>query len=337
MNNQETASVEGLRKQTFNWENNKSFSQKLPRFQTAIDSTSLGAFKQCPRYYYYTIICGYTKVGVQINLDFGSAAHHVSEHYQRARSQGIEHEEALEATIVKALAGTWDYKANRPAFDDAQKNRVSLIRFAVEYLDHYEKQGSPLKTLQLDNGKPAVELTFLFDAGFRSLTNEQILLCGHIDRLVQLNEDIYIADLKTTYEQIGSKYAERFTPDNQFTLYTLAGRIALGVPARGVLLDAAQIGVNFVRFQRFPVYRPQPVLDEWLQALPWWVSLMEHCASEAASAASPETAYPQNDKACGLYGGCQFREICGRSPLARKPIMDATFQIRRWDPAGEPR
>jgi len=208
-----------------NWENNKSFSQKLPRFQTAIDSTSLGAFKQCARYYYYSIICGYTKIGVQINLDFGSAAHHVSENYQRARSQGIEHEAALEATIVKALSGTWNYEANTPAFDDPQKNRLSLIRFAVEYLDHYEKQGSPLKTLQLDNGKPAVELTFLFDAGFRSMTDETILLCGHIDRLVEFNSDIYIADLKTTYEQIGSKYAERFTPDNQFTLYTIAGRL----------------------------------------------------------------------------------------------------------------
>jgi hypothetical protein len=320
-----------------NWENNKSFSQKLPRFQTSIDSTSLGAFKQCARYYYYSIICGYTKIGVQIHLDFGSAAHHVSENYQRARSQGIEHEAALEATIVKALSGTWDYKANAPAFDDPQKNRLSLIRFAVEYLDHYEKQGSPLKTLQLENGKPAVELTFLFDAGFRSMTNEIISLCGHIDRLVAFNDDIFIADLKTTMEAISSKYAERFTPDNQFTLYTIAGRVALGVPARGILLDAAQIGVNFVRFQRFPVYRPQPVLDEWLQALPYWVSLMESCAVVAEPMPNPEAAYPQNDKACGLYGGCQFREICGRSPLARKPIMDATFQIRRWDPAGEPR
>jgi hypothetical protein len=321
-----------------NWENNKSFSQKLPRFQTAIDSTSLGALKQCPRYYYYSIICGYTKVGVQIHLDFGSAAHHISESYQRLRSNGADHEEALEITIKRALIETWDYKANAPAFDDPQKNRISLIRFAVEYLDHYEKQGSPLRTIQLENGKPAVELTFLFDSGFRSFANEPILLCGHIDRLVQLNDDIYIADLKTTYEQIGSKYAERFTPDNQFTLYTLAGRVALGVPARGILLDAVQIGVNFVRFQRFPVYRPQPVLDEWLNALPFWVSIMEECAIAANDRPNnPESAYPQNDKACGLYGGCQFREICGRSPMARKPIMDATFQIRRWDPAGEPR
>lgn len=320
-----------------NWEGNKSFSTKLPRFQTSVDSTSLGAFKQCPRYYYYSIICGYTKVGVQIHLDFGSAAHKVGETYQVLRAEGLGHEEALEQTIIDALSNTWDYKANRPAFDDAQKNRTSLIRFAVEYLDHYEKMGNPLPTIRLANGRPAVELTFAFDSGHRSSQGENIILCGHLDRLVSLNDDVYIADLKTTYEAIGQKYAERFTPDNQFTLYTIAGRVVYGHTVRGVLLDAVQIGVNFVRFQRFPVYRPQPVLDEWLNELSYWIAQMELCAKAADGASAPEAAFPQNDKACGLYGGCQFREVCGRSPMARKPIMDSTFKIRRWDPYGEPR
>lgn len=337
MENEILEDLQAMQAPIENWEQNRSFSTKQPRFQTAIDSTSLGAFKQCPRYYYYSIICGYSKVGVQIHLDFGSAAHKVGEIYQRLRSEGKEHEEALELTVVYALANTWDYAADRPAFDDTQKNRVSLVRFAVEYLDHYEKMNAPLKTVQLANGKPAVELTFLFDSGHKSSMGESILLCGHLDRLVQLNDDVYVADLKTTYEAIGQKYAERFTPDNQFTMYTLAGRVALGVPARGVLLDAVQIGVNFVRFQRFPVYRPQPVLDEWLNALPYWISQMEYCAYFANKGGNPEAAYPQNDKACGLYGGCQYREICGRSPMARKPIMNSTFKIRRWDPAGEPR
>jgi hypothetical protein len=320
-----------------NWESNRSFSEKLPRYQIYLDSTSLGAFKQCPRYYYYYIVCGYTKIGVQINLDFGSAAHKVGENYQRLKMSGVPHDTALEATVVKALAGTWDYKANAPAFDDPQKNRVSLVRFAVEYLDHYERDAS-ITTVQLANGKPAVELTFAFDSRIKSSQGEPIILVGHLDRLGQFNDTIYIVDLKTTYEALGSRYAERFTPDNQFTLYTLAGRVALGVPAAGVLLDAAQIGTNFVRFQRYLVYRPQPVLDEWLRGLPYWTSLMEACATAAATRApTPEDAYPQNDKACSLYGGCQYRGVCGRSPLARKRVLDIDFQIRRWDPFGEPR
>src|SRR4029077_6651113 len=53
-----------------NWEWNKSFSFKVPRLQTYLDWTSLGAFKQCPRYYYYNILCGYNLSGVQIDLEF---------------------------------------------------------------------------------------------------------------------------------------------------------------------------------------------------------------------------------------------------------------------------
>jgi hypothetical protein len=320
-----------------NWEYNRSFSQKVPRLQTAIDSTSLGAFKQCPRYYYYTIIMGYARVGVQVSLDFGSAAHRVPELYLKARADGATHDDALLLVVEDALTSTWDKATGGPKFDDPQKNRLSLVRFAVEYLDHYEKDGLGLKTLILANGKPATELTFAFASGFINGAGEPITLCGHLDRLVELNSSVYICDLKTTWETLGQKYAERFTPDNQFTLYTLAGRVALGVPAVGILLDAAQIGATFVRFQRFPIYRPQPVLDEWLHALPWWTGLMELCARAAETSPHPEQAYPQNDKACGLYGGCQFREICGRSPLARKPIMDSSFRIRRWDPFGEPR
>lgn len=319
-----------------NWEWNKSFSFKLPRLQIYLDSTSLGAFKTCPRYYYYSILCGYVLSGVQIDLEFGSAAHVLQEVYHRAKAEGSSHDEALDKVVDRGLTMTWDRKSEGPLFEDAQKNRLSLIRLAIEYFDHYEKEGTGPRTVTLANGKPAVELTFAFDSGVKTSTGENIVLCGHMDRLVQFNDDIYVSDLKTTRTALGPSYAARYTPDNQFTLYTIAGRVALSVPARGVLLDAAQVGVTFVRFARFPIPRPQPVLDEWLTSLPFWVSQMEGCAERAAEG-SPESAYPQNDKACNLYGGCQFREICGRSPSARAPILNANYQRRRWDPAGQPR
>ena len=153
----------------------------------------------------------------------------------------------------------------------------------------------------------------------------------------KFNDTIYIADLKTTYEAIGSKYAERFTPDNQFTLYTLAGRVALGSPCSR---SPPRRRPDRHQLRPLPALPrlPSPASPRRMASgLRWWTFLMEKCAGEAELSASPEEAYPQNDKACGLYGGCQFRETCGRCPMARKPIMDATFQIRRWDPVGQPR
>jgi len=319
-----------------NWTFNQSFSFQRPRLQTALDSTSLGEFKTCPRKYYYSILCGYTLAGVQIDLEFGSAGHRLQEIYHRGRAEGLAHDEALDSVVNHALISTWDRRSQAPSWDDAQKNRLSLVRMAVEYFDHYEKEGTGPRTVMLADGRPAVELTFAFDSGYRASTGEPIVLCGHLDRLVQFNEDIYVSDLKTTRIALGTSYAARFTPDNQFTMYTIAGRVALSVPARGVLLDAVQIGATFVRFARFPIPRPQPVLDEWLTSLPYWLKQMDDCAARAENM-PPEEAYPQNDKACQLYGGCQFRDVCARSPSTRQPILKANYNKRRWDPVGQPR
>ena len=166
-----------------NWENNKSFSTKLPRFQTSIDSTSLGAFKQCPRYYYYSIICGYTKVGVQIHLDFGSAAHHVCENYQRARSRGIEPRESPRRYSRRSPSRNMGLQSQRSSLRRPPKEPHIPNPLRRRIPRPLRERRIP-NHLQLANGKPAVELTFLFDSGLRSSLAEPIMLCGHLDRLV---------------------------------------------------------------------------------------------------------------------------------------------------------
>ena len=158
-----------------------------------------------------------------------------------------------------------------------------------------------------------------------------------MDRLVQIESDTYVADLKTTTSALGLRYAMEYSPNTQFTLYTIASRIALAQPAKGILLDAAQVGTTFVRFERYPIPRSQGVLDEWMSDLAQWVTDMEFCATNAAICDDPADAYIQNDAACNLYGGCPFRSVCSRSPSARQPVLDAEFTRRRWDPFGEPR
>ncbi len=321
-----------------NWEQNASFSRQIPRLQTALDSTSLGEFKQCPRKYYYSIIMGYQPIGTAIDLIFGSAAHQALEHFHKRRFAGEPYEDALLATLQEALTESWIAEASEPLFDDAAKSRLSLTRLIVEYCDRYEKEQTGPRTVALANGAPAVELTFAFDSGLASASHEPIVLCGHLDRLVEFNQEIYIADLKTTRSGLTAHYLRNFTPDNQFTLYTLAGRVALHVTARGVLLDAVQVGVTFVRFARIPIPRPTAIIEEWIRGFEsYWYPAIQSCAQNADLTSNPVEAYPQNDKACGLYGGCHFREVCGRVPSSRSTILEGQFNRRRWDPLGEPR
>lgn len=305
---------------------NGAFSRDVPGLQTHIDSTSLGAFKKCPRYYYLSIVCGWRTAATSVHLEFGILMHRVRELYDHARSMGAAHEEALEHAAIESMKATWDSKLNRPiaTLNDSIKNRLTLIRAAVWYFDHYGSN-DPLETIQLANGKPAVELSFQFDSNLRfGATSEPIVLCGHFDRIAKMHDNFYIPDIKTTKFQLGPTWYASFSPDNQFSLYTFAGRVVYSVPISGVILDGISLGVNFARFGRHLVPRDKDTLQEWYLGLGYWVAQMELCVMQ--------NEWPQNDKACSMYGGCEFRDICSRSPKSRPMHLQAGFVRRQWDP-----
>lgn len=302
---------------------NGAFSRILPGFQTAVDSTSLGEFKTCPRKYYYTIICGYQPEFQSVHLTFGLLMHEARERYYAARASGSDHENALDVAIEWGLKATWDTHLRRPWLGSNTKNRDTFLRSIVWYLDKYG-DNDPLETVILRSGKPAVELSFQFDSGYVSASGENVSLCGHIDRLVRLNDEIYVSDLKTTEHQLDPSFFKRFSPDNQFSLYTLAGQIVFDQPAKGLIVDALQVIVSETRFLRKDVPRSHATLDEWLAGTRYWIGQMEECAETGE--------WPQNDKSCGLYGGCPFRTICSKSPDSRQIWLDTEFKKRVWDP-----
>ena len=104
--------------------------------------------------------------------------------------------------------------------------------------------------------------------------------------------------------------------------YSIACQIGWNVPVKGIILDACQILVSGTRFERQIIPRTSETLDEWLRDLSWWLRQMEDA----------EGHWPQNDKACGMYGGCQFRGVCARAPSARQQWLEADFRKRVWDP-----
>lgn len=303
---------------------NSSFSRLTPGMQLAIDSTSLGEFKTCPRKYYYSIIRGLQHRAESPHLRFGILLHQARENYDHAKSEGLQHDDALDRALDSALRDTWNTKLGRPWISEHNlKNRLTLVQTLVWYLDALGANDT-FQTLQLTNGKPAVELSFRFDSGLRTSQGEVILLCGHIDRIGLLNEVPYILDLKTSGSAVDGKWVKQFSPGNQFSLYCLAGRVAFGVEVKDLVVDGAQIGVGFSRFQRHLVPRTEAQLAEWLDDTSVFVSQMETCAKTGN--------WPMNDKSCSMYGGCPFQSVCSRSPNAREQWLAADFVQRVWDP-----
>ena len=306
---------------------NSSFSLRTPQLQLGLDSTSLGAFKLCPRKYYYEIVEGWTGRSGKPDLEFGIWLHQAREEYERGLAAGGGHEEVLSAVLQSLLFKTWDSDLGRPwTSDHPVKNRTTLVQTVVWYLDELA-QNDPLETVQLANGQPAVELSFRFDSGLRSRKGEAFILCGHLDRIATLGDSPvqhYVVDIKTTKSALDQRFFAGFSPDNQMSLYTIAGAVVFGLPIDGVIIDGIQVGAGFARFARSPIRRTASLSDEWLEDLSWWVAQLEHCADAQM--------WPMNDKACGLYGGCAFRPVCSRPPSARPQWLVANFVRRTWVP-----
>ncbi len=240
------------------WPENSAFSSKLPTLQLAWDSTSFGNLKKCPRYYQLKNVEGWETRQRSVDLDFGIWLHSGREHYYHARAKGLSHEDGVDAALQYVLCATWDQKTNRPWQGDSNKNRLTLARTLVWYLDNWEHD--PLQTVMLANGKPAVEVSFRFGLGFGPTSalpfveteqgQEEFLLCGHLDRVVSFQGSLWVSDLKSTRNSIDSFYFAQFTPDTQMSTYSIAGRVTLHEKIRGIIIDACQIGVNFSRFSR---------------------------------------------------------------------------------------
>lgn len=337
---------------------NTSFSLKLPTLQLAVDSTSLGAYKTCPRYYFYNIVCGYQPRSESVHLTFGLLMHGSVERYHHSKAGGASHADSLDSALDWCLRSTWEKAVNRGWLsNDSYKNRYTLLRTLVGYLDKYGENDA-LQTIILDSGKPAVELSFSFDSGYSSrLTGEPFLFCGHLDRLATLNGVPYIPDVKTTKSELNARYWSGHNPSNQFGMYLLAGEIVYKLPVKGLIVDGAQVLVGDSRFDRHLITKDQFQMDEFYRSTGMWLRRMEDSAEEASQIQAPllesiyaseqreatkeqldyieaakAAAYPMNETSCSKYNGCDFQNICSRSPSARKQWLETGFKRRVWDP-----
>jgi hypothetical protein len=258
-------------------------------------------------------------------LEFGGLYAAALERYAHAKASGATHDSATLAMVRWALENSGERDENgewlpwTPEGEAASlKNRYTLIRSLVWNVE--DRLGTPFQTLILANGKPATELSFsfpLFEVG-----GEEVSYCGHFDEIVTFDGQEWVKDDKTSKNSLDGNYRQSFTPDNQMSGYTVAGKIVLKRPIRGVLVRACQVGVNFNRFATFPVPRPQAVLDEWTRDAQVWITRAREDAQRGF--------FPLNDRACF---GCEFRKVCGVSPNHREAWLKEDFVQRApWNP-----
>lgn len=317
-------------------------SQYLPgtKIQFAWDSTALADLKRCARYYQYIHIDGWTPKDESIHLRFGIEYHQALHDYEIGRANGSDHNTAIRVAIRDLLVRCADYPDVDPNSKPSVrvKTKTNLVRTVVWYCDQFKDD--PAETVQIDRDDggenltiPAMEVSFKFELDWGPMDTARggavpYLLCGHLDRLVRFNDEIFVMDRKTSTTTLSPHYFDQYAPHNQMTLYTLAGQVVLGTSIRGVIIDGAAIQVQGSWFQRGFTYRTQGQLDEWLKDLRYWLRQAEQYATDEY--------WPMNDGACSMYGGCRFREVCSKDPRVRENFLRAQFvQLppeQRWNP-----
>jgi hypothetical protein len=299
--------------------------------QWAWDSTSLGLLKTCPQLYKYVMIDGWVSNKESTHLRFGSEIHIAMQEYSVCRAAEFSHDEALFEVVRNLLIRTYGWEVEEDTRTGKYKNRRTLLRTVIDVLDFYnQEQDDPAKTYIKDDGTAAVELSFRFELDFGPSDHPErpYTLCGHLDRVVTFNDELFVVDYKTTTTTPGQYFFNQFEPNNQMSLYTLASQVILEAPIKGVIIEAIQIKLEeppLTRCVRSFTHRTAEGLDEWLQDLAYWVGLAEHYAEN--------NHWPKNDTACGNYGGCAFREICSKAPTVRDRFLQSSFKKReRWNP-----
>jgi hypothetical protein len=308
------------------------------KIQYAWSSIGLELIKTCARKYQYTIIDGWATRNDSIHLRFGIEYHQALQDYAISRAKGIPHEDAIHDTIRALHTRVHNWDVDRTTRAGKYKNRESIVALVIDYLDHFSDD--PASTFILDTGEPAVELSFRFELDWGPNANraqeiedavpgQPYLLCGHLDRVVNYLDDLYVMDRKTSISTIGSYYMDQWTPSNQMSLYSLAGKIMLNSPIKGVIIDAAQVLLDKPNaFARGFAYRSETQLTEWLADLRYWLAQAETYATN--------NYWPQNDTACTKYGGCVFKEVCSAAPQVRDSYLAAQFDKtdlnQAWNP-----
>jgi len=298
---------------------NSAFSSKIAGLQQHWDSTSIGLFKTCPRKYQYKMLSNIGTKGQATPLTFGILYHSAMEQFAHLRAQGLPREKAILETIRYTLKQSKDYHPE----DESIRTRQNLIRAIVWYFERFEDD--PAETLILADGKPAVELSFSFSTGIESAAGENYTLQGHMDRVARLGDQLFVLDHKTTKMALGDYYFKSYNPDNQVSLYTFAAHIVLGETCSGVIIDAAQLGVGFSRYERRTIRRTKAQLEEWYRDLSVFLDFAETCAIRQY--------YPMNDTACDKYGGCEFRPLCAADGGVRHRIIASDYEEKEpWNP-----
>lgn len=280
-------------------------------------------------------VCGYRPHFESVDLRFGTIIHKAMEEYHLER-QTRGHDEAqiigLDALLQAAWEGTGYWQSA-----SSNKNLWNACRAFIWHTEQFAYE-SDFNTALVGKKLTAIELPFSFSLDIGSYDGIEITYCGHLDRIVDTSSGRWVVDYKTTKKTLGSDYFDTYQPSTQLPGYAVAAKIVFHEPVQGAIVDAFQVGVDFVRCARGHILLGEERANEWLAGTQSWISeaiavassaLIEETATHSGFAARNAKHWRMNTESCFI---CPFKEVCRSTPAVRGAILEADFKVEYWDP-----
>lgn len=290
-----------------------------PPFPEVLDSTTIAAFRSCPRKAYLEFFEHWKPGEQSVHLVAGAA---YAAGLEAARREyyinGQSPEHAIAAGLHALVTSYGDFQCP----PDSAKSLERTAGALEYYFSRYPLGADKAIPLALPGGKTGIEFNFLEPLEIlHPETGNPILYSGRMDMMCSYDGMRLGEDDKTT-SQLGASWPRQWDLRSQFTGYTWGARQA-GIKLDGFLVRGVSILKTKYDTMEAITYRPEWMLDRWYEQVLRDIRRMIQAW---------ESGYFDFnlDHACAEYGGCPFRGVCQMRDPA--PLLRTQFQRRRWDP-----
>jgi len=290
-----------------------------PHFPTAIDSTTLGAFRSCPQKAFLQYMEHWKPSTESVHLVAGGAFAEGIEHARRAfYEQGLSAEESVGIGLSALINRYGDFECP-PDSPKSLERTAGALEF---YFDNYQLGHDAAVPVSFPNGKTGIEFSFACPLPVNHpISGEPLLYTGRSDMVAEAYGGLYIYDEKTT-SSLGASWAKQWEMRSQFTGYCWAAK-QFGLNPSGVVVRGVSILKTKYDTMQVMSYRAPHEIDRWLEQTCRDLERMIECWKEGY--------WDWNlDHACSEYGGCAFQTVCKSSDP--EPWLKQYFVKRVWNP-----
>lgn len=290
-----------------------------PPFPEVLDSTTISAFRSCPRKAELAYMLHWKPKSQSIHLHAGAA---YASGLEAAREAfyllGKPESEAIELGLAALMAAYGDFECP----EDSAKSLPRMLGAFEFYCERYPFSEDDAIPVTLPDGTRGIEFSFVEPLEIaHPTTGLPLLYSGRMDMLCEFAGGVYLLDDKTT-SSLGASWSKQWDLRSQFTAYTWLAQRA-GFPVVGALVRGVSILKTKYDTQQAVTYRPKWMVDRWYKQLHLDLLRMIEMWKQGYF----DYAL---DEACMSYGGCEFRQVCLSSDPT--PWLEGSFERRRWDP-----